>query len=162
LLEAGEEPRFLLRRMVIFASEDIGNADPGALAVAVHALHAVELIGMPEGVLPLSQAIAYLACAEKSNAALVSFGKAREDVLQLGALEVPPHLRNAPTSLARSLGHGAAYKYPHDFEGAHVEEQYLPAALTGRRYYAPSDRGREKVFGERLQSMRARTGTKLR
>jgi putative ATPase len=154
LLEAGEEPRFLLRRMVIFASEDIGNADPRALAVAVDALQSVELIGMPEGVLPISQAVTYLACAEKSNAALTAYQAAREDVLARGPLEVPAHLRNAPTPLMRSLGHGAGYQYPHDFEGGHVAEQYLPPELAGRTYYHPSDRGTERAFAEKLKVTR--------
>jgi putative ATPase len=154
LLEAGEEPRFLLRRMVIFASEDIGNADPQALAVAVNALQSVELIGMPEGVLPISQAVTYLSCAEKSNAALKAYSAAREDVLARGPLEVPAHLRNAPTPLMRSLGHGAGYQYPHDFEGGQVAENYMPSELTGRRYYQPSQRGRERAFAERLATLR--------
>ncbi len=154
LLEAGEAPRFLLRRMVIFASEDIGNADPTALAVAVDALHSVELIGMPEGVLPISQAVTYLACAEKSNAALTAYRAAREDVLAHGPLEVPAHLRNAPTPLMRSLGHGAGYQYPHDFEGGHVAERYLPPELTGRIYYRPSERGSERAFAQKLKAIR--------
>jgi putative ATPase len=154
LLEAGEDPRFLLRRMVIFASEDIGNADPGALQVAVNALQSVELIGMPEGVLPISQAVSYLACAEKSNAALSAFQAARADVLAHGPLEVPNHLRNAPTPLLRSLGHGAAYQYPHDFEGGYVAERYLPPELGERSYYHPSDRGPEQAFAARLERQR--------
>ena len=154
LLEAGEEPRFLLRRMVIFASEDIGNADPGALGVAVDALHSVELIGMPEGVLPISQAVTYLACAEKSNAALTAYAAAREDVMANGPLEVPIHLRNAPTPLMRSLGHGSGYQYPHDFQGGHVAELYLPAKLAGRAYYQPSNRGTERIFAEKLKAIR--------
>jgi len=158
LLEAGEEPRFLLRRMVIFASEDVGNADPAALAVAIDALHSVELIGMPEGVLPISQAVAYLACADKSNAALTAYQAAREDVLAHGPLGVPKHLRNAPTPLLRSLGHGAGYQYPHDFEGGHVAERYLPPELDGHRYYHPSDRGAERAFAERLARWRGGKG----
>ncbi len=142
--------------MVIFASEDIGNADPGALAVAIDALHSVELIGMPEGVLPISQAVTYLACAEKSNAALTAYQAARQDVLDRGPLSVPTHLRNAPTPLMRSLGHGAAYQYPHDFEGGYVAEQYLPPELAERSYYHPSDRGIERVFAERLTRLRRR------
>jgi putative ATPase len=140
--------------MVIFASEDVGNADPGALAVAIDALHSVELIGMPEGVLPISQAVTYLACAEKSNAALTAYRAAREDVMAQGPLEVPIHLRNAPTPLMRSLGHGAGYQYPHDFEGGHVAEQYLPPELAGRAYYHPSDRGTERAFAEKLKAIR--------
>ncbi|MHB1846472.1 MAG: replication-associated recombination protein A [Deltaproteobacteria bacterium] len=164
MLEAGEEPRFVLRRMVIFASEDVGNADPGALAVAVHALHAFELVGLPEGTLPISQAVAYLACAPKSNAALTSFAAAKADVLGQGALEVPLRLRNAPTGLARAQGHGEGYRYPHDAPLHFVPESYLPDALVGRRYYEPSQSGREREIGERLARWRdavakARGGT---
>lgn len=159
LLEAGEAPRFLLRRMVIFAAEDVGNADPGALAIAVHTLNAVELIGMPEGVLPMSQAVAYLSCAEKSNTALASYGAARDDVLKHGPLEVPKHLRNAPTALLKSLGHGAAYQSPHAAPSGSVAERYLPDALAGSRYYLPTNRGRERAFAERLAALRlASTG----
>src|SRR5581483_10322730 len=105
------------------------------------ALQSVELIGMPEGVLPISQAVAYLACAEKSNAALAAYQAARDDVLAHGPLEVPAHLRNAPTPLMRAMGHGANYQYPHDFEGGYVAERYLPEGLAAQVYYRPSDRG---------------------
>lgn len=135
MLEAGEDPRFVLRRLVIFASEDIGNADPQALQVAVSALHAFELVGMPEGVLPITQAVTYLACAPKSNAALTAYNAAKDDVLQHGPLPVPPHLCNAVGALGKSLGHGVGYKYPHDFKGGCVEEIYMPKGLEQRRYY---------------------------
>jgi putative ATPase len=153
-IDGGEDPRFVLRRMVIFAAEDIGNADPRALGVAVDALQAVELVGLPEGVLPLSQAVAYLACAPKSNSALLAYRAAHEDVEKLGPLPVPAHLRNAPTPLLKELGHGVGYQYPHDFEGHYVTEQYLPEALTGRRYYRPSDNGFERELAERLAKLR--------
>jgi putative ATPase len=155
LLEGGESPRFVIRRMVIFAAEDIGNADPRALGVAIDALQAVELVGLPEGILPLSQAVAYLASAPKSNAALTSYAEARADVERLGPLPVPNHLRNAPTPLARELGHGAGYQYPHDFEGHHVEAEYLPEALRGRIYYRPADSGFEREIA-RLAKLRGR------
>ena len=129
MLEAGEEPRFVLRRMVIFASEDVGNADPRALSVAVDALQAVELVGLPEGVLPMSQAAVYLALAPKSNAALTAYAAARKLVRERGSLPVPLKLRNAPTGLMEKLGYGGGYRYPHDFEGSYVPERYLPEAL---------------------------------
>jgi putative ATPase len=159
MLEAGEDPIFVLRRMVIFASEDVGNADPQALVVANAALSAFQLVGMPEGVLPLTQAVTYLASAPKSNAALVSYDAARKDVLAHGALPVPLHLRNAPTKLMEGLGYGAEYKYPHDFEGAYVAETYLPDALVDRRYYEPRGAGFEAEIKRRLDGLRGRTGT---
>ncbi len=154
MLEAGEEPRFVLRRLVIFASEDVGNADPIALMVAVNALHAFELVGMPEGYLPISQAVAYLACAPKSNAAMKGYLAAKADVEAHGPLEVPLRLRNAPTSLAKAQGHGQGYRYPHDLPGHFVPERYLPGELSGRRYYEPSQSGREREIGERLARWR--------
>ncbi|HSN14937.1 MAG TPA: replication-associated recombination protein A, partial [Anaeromyxobacteraceae bacterium] len=131
MLEAGEDPRFVLRRMVIFASEDVGNADPQALQVAVAALHAVELVGLPEGVLPMSQAAVYLALAPKSNAAITAYARARRLVAEHGPLAVPMKLRNAPTKLMEGLGYGAGYRYPHDFDGHYVPEAYLPDAIRG-------------------------------
>lgn len=155
MIEAGEDPRFIVRRMVIFASEDVGNADPRALQVAVAALHAVELVGFPEGTLPLTQAVTYLALAPKSNAALTTYAKAREAVVAQGPLPVPAHLRNAPTKLLKSLGYGAGYQYPHDFEGGVVAEQYLPEGLRGSRFYEPRDSGEERALRERLDAVRA-------
>jgi putative ATPase len=155
MLEAGEEPRFVVRRMVIFASEDIGNADPQALLVAVAALQALELVGLPEGTLPLTQAVTYLALAPKSNAVIAAYGRAREAVLEKGVLGVPLHLRNAPTKLMKSMGYGGGYQYPHDFEGHWVAEEYLPEALRGASFYRPGDEGREKELKERLQRLRA-------
>src|SRR5512140_2435556 len=133
MIEAGEDPRFVLRRMVIFAAEDVGNADPQALAVAVAALQAVELVGLPEGVLPMSQAAIYLALAPKSNTAITAYGNARRLVQEKGPLPVPLKLRNAPTTLTQGLGYGAGYRYPHNFEGHFVPEAYLPDALRGER-----------------------------
>jgi putative ATPase len=156
MIEAGEDPLFVLRRMVIFAAEDVGNADPQALAVAVNALEAFRLVGMPEGYLPMTQACLYLATAPKSNTALKTYVAAKADVDEHGALAVPPHLRNAPTPLARSLGFGQAYQYPHDFEGHYVVEEYLPEALRGRRYYEPTSSGREAQIKERLEKLRQR------
>ncbi len=155
MIEAGDDPRFIVRRMVIFASEDVGNADPQALQVAVAALHAVELIGFPEGTLPLTQAVTYLALAPKANTALATWGKARAAVLEHGPLPVPLHLRNAPTKLMKSLGYGAGYQYPHDFEGHHVVENYLPDGLRTERFFEPSGSGEEKAMKARLEALRA-------
>ena len=135
MLDAGEDPMFIARRMVILASEDIGNADPHALVLAVAAMQAVHLIGLPEAQLTLSQAAIYLACAAKNNAEYQAILKAKEDVKTYGALPVPLHLRNAPTNLMKDMGYGKEYKYPHDYAGHHVEQQYLPERLAGMKYY---------------------------
>lgn len=152
MLEAGEDPRFLMRRLVIFASEDVGNADPQALGVATSALAAYELVGMPEGALVMTQAAVYLALAPKSNRALTTYAAARKAVMEHGALPVPAKLRNASTALTRAMGHGEGYKYPHDFEGAYVAEDYLPDALIGRTFYEPCDSGFERELAARLQA----------
>ena len=155
MLESGEEPRFLLRRMVIFASEDVGNADPRALAVAVDALRAFELVGLPEGVLPMTQAATFLATCPKSNAVLTAYSAARAAVLEQGPLPVPLKLRNAPTPLMKSMGYSGGYKYPHNFAGNYVTEEYLPDALRGSRFYQPSDNGEEAAIKARLEAQRA-------
>ncbi|MGD0835379.1 MAG: replication-associated recombination protein A [Polyangia bacterium] len=154
MLEAGEDPMFVLRRMVIFAAEDIGNADPGALRLAMAATDAVRFVGLPEGVLPMSEAAIYLAVAPKSNSSLTTYSAAKRDVEDLGALPVPMHLRNASSALGRSLGFGEGYQYPHDHEGHYVSESYLPESLRGRRYYTPSTSGRERDIAARLSSLR--------
>lgn len=153
MLEAGEDPLFIIRRMVIFAAEDIGNADTNALAVAVNCLEAVRFVGLPEAVLPMSMAVSYLALAPKSNAAIMAYAAARKDVTEKGALPVPLHIRNAPTELMKKLGYGAGYKYPHNFEGNYVPDQYLPDALRGRRYYQPTENGAEKALRARLDEI---------
>ncbi len=162
MIEAGEDPRFVLRRLVIFASEDIGNADPQALVVAVSALQAFELVGLPEGVLPLTQAVTYLALAPKSNRALTAYAAARKLVRDKGSLPVPARYR--PGSKAGdALGHGQGYKYPHDFEGHYVVEDYLPDALVGERIYEPAESGFERELAERraaLDAQRARSDKK--
>jgi putative ATPase len=142
--------------MVIFASEDVGNADPQALGVAISALHAFELVGLPEGALSLTQAVVYLACAPKSNTALTAYGAARRLVREHGALPVPPHLKNASTALATQMGHGQGYKYPHDFEGAYVPADYLPEALIGQPIYLPTGSGYEAELKARLAVLAAR------
>ncbi len=154
MLEAGEDPLFILRRMVIFASEDIGNADPRALGVAIDALNAFELVGLPEGTLPLTQAVTYLAMAPKSNTVLTSYSSARSAVTENGPLPVPLHLRNAPTPLMKSLGYGAGYQYPHNFEGSYLPEDYLPDALRGKHFYQPSQSGFERELSERIAHLR--------
>ena len=156
MLEAGEDPRFLLRRLVIFASEDVGNADPQALGVAVNALHAFELVGLPEGALVLTQATVYLACAPKSNTALTTYAAARKAVLDHGSLPVPNQLKNAPTALMKSMGHGKGYRYPHDFEGAYVPTDYLPDALVGTPIYTPTESGFEAQLKARLAALAER------
>jgi putative ATPase len=156
MLEAGEDPLFVLRRMVIFASEDIGNADPQALGVATGALQAFQFVGLPEGVLPMTQAAVYLACAPKSNTALTTYAAARKAVRERGALPVPAKLRNAVTALQKQMGHGRDYKYPHDFEGHYVPEAYLPEAIEGSRFYEPSESGDEAAIKARLDELRAR------
>jgi putative ATPase len=154
MLEAGEDPRFVLRRMVIFAAEDVGNADPMALVLANAAVQAVELVGLPEGVLPMSQAAIYLALAPKSNTAIAAYGAARRLVRERGALPVPLKLRNAPTKLMEAMGYGGGYRYPHNFEGHYVAEEYLPDALRGERIVGLSESGKEKELGERLREAR--------
>jgi len=151
MIEAGEDPLFIARRMVIFATEDIGNADPQALQVAVAAKDAFHFIGLPEGRIPLAQAATYLASAPKSNASYKAMLAAAEDVRQHGALSVPLHLRNAPTPLMQNLGYGKDYKYAHDYEGHVVDQDHLPKELLGKRYYAPSESGYEKQIKERLK-----------
>ena len=137
MIEAGENPRFIARRMVIFASEDVGNADPQALSVATAAAQAVEFVGMPEAQINLAQAVTYLASAPKSNASYAGLLLAKEDVKKTLNLPVPLHLRNPATSLMKKLGYGKDYKYPHNFPGGKVEQEYLPKALGKRKYYRP-------------------------
>ena len=152
MIEAGEDPLFIARRMVIFAAEDIGNADPQALQVAVAAKDAFHFVGLPEGRIPMSQAAVYLATAPKSNSSYRALLEATRDVREHGALPTPLHLRNAPTGLMKSLGYGTDYRYPHDSPGHVTEQQYLPPELEGRRYYEPSDEGQERIIRERLKA----------
>ncbi|HEU5003515.1 MAG TPA: replication-associated recombination protein A [Actinomycetota bacterium] len=157
MLEAGEDPRFIARRMVILASEDIGNADPTALLVAVAAFQALEFVGLPEARLNLAQAAIHLAMAPKSNASYLAIGRATDDVKRMGAGEVPPHLRGTGYPGAKKLGHGVAYQYPHDFPGGWVAQTYLPTTLAqqgGPRYYEPTDRGAEAGAAEVLAERR--------
>ena len=156
LLEAGDEPLFVLRRMIIFAGEDIGLADPRALSVAVDADHAFRRLGMPEGMYPIAEACLYLACAPKSNAVKTAWQAAQSAVRERGALPVPKKLRNGVTRLMQAEGYGEGYRYPHDHPGHYVpDETYLPEALIGTRFYDPSDQGIERQVLERLQRLRA-------
>ena len=157
MIEGGEDPRFIARRMVVLASEDIGNADPQALGVAVAAAHAVEHVGMPECALNLSQAAVYLALAPKSNASYRALARAREDVRELGAQSPPPHLQDSHYPGARKLGRGVGYEYPHELPDALSKQELMPEELAGRRYYEPTERGFEKTLRERLERI-----TKLR
>ena len=160
MLEGGEDPLFIARRMVIFASEDVGNADPAALGVAVAALQAFDAVGLPEGWIPLAHAATYLSAAPKSNASYMAYKRAAADVRETGTLPVPLHLRNAPTSLMKELGYGKAYRYPHDHPGHVVSQQYLPDRLKGRRYYDPTENGEEKGIAERLKRFREMSNRK--
>jgi putative ATPase len=156
MLAAGEDPRFLARRLVIFASEDVGNAEPAALPLATAAQQAVERIGMPEARIVLAQAVAFLSCAPKSNAAYLGIERAGRAVAERGSLPVPMHLRNAPTGLMKGLGYGRGYEYPHDAPERFVAAENLPEALAGERFYQPTREGAEAEIAERLARWRAR------
>jgi putative ATPase len=154
MLSAGEDALYIARRMVRFASEDIGNADPDALSVALSAMEAYKFLGHPEGELALAQAVVYLATVPKSNSIYKAYGKVKDVVKQSGALPVPYHIRNAPTGLMKNLGYGKNYKYAHDYDGAYVRQEYLPDNLRGQFYYYPADRGYEKLIKQRLERWR--------
>jgi putative ATPase len=155
MLDAGDDPLFVSRRLLIFASEDVGNADPRALEVAVNADRAFRRMGLPEGIYPLAHACLYLASCPKSNAVGRAFGAARAAIAEHGALPVPRKLRNAVTKLMSDDGYGAGYQYPHELAGSYVPgETYLPERLVGQRYYQPSDQGLERSIAERLARLR--------
>jgi putative ATPase len=154
MLAAGEDALYLARRLVRFASEDVGNADPRALQVALAAKDAYDFLGSPEGELALAQATLYLAVAPKSNAVYVAFGEAQDDVRDRPAEPVPLHIRNAPTGLMKDLGYGSGYRYAHDAPDARVDQEHLPDALRGREYYRPTPRGLEAEIGRRLAEWR--------
>jgi putative ATPase len=156
MLEAGEDPLFVARRMVILAAEDVGLADPHALSIAVAAQQAAHFIGMPEGFLPLTEAALYLAAAPKSNSVLRAYVAASTDVAETLHQPVPLHLRNAVTGLGRAMGYGTGYRYAHDHEGGVVEQEHLPESLAGHQYYDPSDHGAEREVAERLAANRER------
>jgi len=154
MLAAGEAPHYIARRMIRFASEDVGNADPFALTLSVGALDAFDFLGSPEGELALAQAAVYLATAPKSNAVYAAYGDAQTDARKFGTLPVPLHIRNAPTRLMKELGYGEGYRYAHDYEEAVVDQEYLPRELRGRVYYHPTTRGHERLVKERLEKWR--------
>ena len=151
MLEAGEEPLYIARRLVRFASEDIGLADPLALQITVAAKEAVHFIGLPEGALALAQAAIYLASAPKSNSLYSAYGLALNDIEKTGSLPPPLHIRNAPTQLMKDLEYGKGYKYAHDYPDGQVEQEYMPEQLRGHTYYKPSEQGYEKEVKERLE-----------
>jgi len=151
MIEAGEDPLFLCRRMIVFASEDIGNADPRALQIALAVQQAVHFVGMPEGRINLAQAVTYLATAPKSNASYLGVDQALAEVRKSGALPVPLHIRNAPTRLMKELGYHKGYQYAHDTAEGVAAQEHLPEALRGRRFYKPTERGYEKTIGERMR-----------
>jgi putative ATPase len=156
MLEAGEDPLYIARRMIRFASEDVGNADPQALLVSISAMEAFHFIGLPEGDLALAQAAVYLATAPKSNALYTAFQEVQRDVREEKSLPVPLHLRNAPTSLMKNFGYGKGYKYPHDYPDHFVEEEYLPENLKGKTYYHPTDQGFEREIKRRIEGWRTK------
>ncbi|SPF36760.1 Replication-associated recombination protein A (fragment) [Candidatus Sulfotelmatobacter kueseliae] len=161
MLEAGEDPLYIARRVVRMAVEDIGLADPNALSLCMAARDAVDFIGMPEGNLALAQAVVYLSAAPKSNALYTAYGEVKQDVEQTSADPVPLHLRNAPTTLMKGLGYGRGYQYAHDLEEKVADMQCLPDNLRGRVYYHPTNEGIEKRIRERLEEikrLRSQTG----
>ncbi len=154
MLMAGEDPLYTARRMIRFASEDIGNSDPQALQIALAARDSYQMLGSPEGELALTQAVIYLATAPKSNAVYEAFNKVRRDIKQTGSLAVPHHLRNSSTKLTKELGYGKGYKYAHDAPHALVDQEHLPTKLKGTTYYTPTNRGHEALIKDRLQKWR--------
>ena len=154
MIYAGEDPKFIARRIVICASEDVGNADPHALQVAMAAAQAVQFVGMPEGRIPLAQAVTYVASAPKSNAAYMGVEKALQDVRNIKIKSVPNHLKDTHYRGAKDLGHGTGYLYAHDFPGHYVKQQYLPDELVGKVYYEPTENGVEKRIGAYLRHLK--------
>lgn len=156
MLAAGEDIKFIARRIVICAAEDVGNADPQALILAMAAAQAVQFVGMPEARIPLAQAVTYIAAAPKSNAAYLGIDTALQDVRSKTCGKVPLHLRDAHYRGAKQLNHGTGYRYPHDFKEGYVKQQYLPDEINGTVYYQPSNRGKEGEFAKRLSALRNR------
>jgi len=154
MLEAGEDRLYIVRRLVRFASEDVGNADPRALTLTLAAKEAYDFLGSPEGELAIAQATLFLALAPKSNAVYTAYNEAQADVRERPAEPVPHHIRNAPTGLMKNLGYGKGYQYAHDAPDARVDQEHLPESLRGREYYRPTDRGLEAEMGRRLKAWR--------
>ena len=153
MLVAGEDVNFIARRVVICAAEDVGNADPEALNIAMAAAKAVQFLGMPEGRIPLAQAVTYIATAPKSNASYLAIDQAISDVKSSNSGLIPVHLRDAHYKGAIKLGHGATYKYPHDYEGSFVEQNYLPEELKNKKYYNPTENGFEREIKKRIENL---------
>jgi len=162
MLAAGEDPMYILRRMVRFASEDVGNADPQALVVTMAAQQAFHFIGLPEGELPIAQAAVYLATAPKSNSLYAGYGRTKDLIAKTGSLPVPLHIRNAPTKLMKELEYGKGYQYAHDYPDAFVAQEYLPEKLQGTVLYSPKDSGFEKTIGERISAWRAQKAAQVK
>ena len=154
MLASGEEPLYLARRLIRFASEDIGNADPQALALAIHGRDSYQALGSPEGDLALAQVVIYLATAPKSNAVYAAYNQVMHDIRETGSLAVPMHIRNAPTKLMKEIGYGKGYQYAHDHADGLVAQDHLPPELAGRRYYHPTNRGHEALIKDRLTKWR--------
>jgi putative ATPase len=150
MLDGGEDPMYIIRRLVRFASEDVGLADPFALTLCLNARDTYHFLGSPEGELAIAEAVVYMACAPKSNAIYTAFESAKKDASEKGSLPVPHSIRNAPTSLIKAIGYGKGYQYAHDFGDAVTSEEYFPKELEGRRYYQPTDRGREAKLRDYL------------
>jgi putative ATPase len=152
MIEGGEDPKFIARRMVIFSSEDIGNANPNALLLATSTFQAVQLIGWPESRIILAQCVTYLASSPKTNASYMAINEAQAIVSKTGDLPVPLHIRNAPTGLMKKLDYGKGYKYAHDYDNNFIEQEFLPAELSGRRIYDPGDSAAEQKLREFLRN----------
>ena len=162
MIDGGCDPNYIARRAVRMASEDIGNADPRALRIALDAWESYERLGSPEGELALAQAVVFLACAAKSNAVYQAYNAATKDARELGTLDVPLRLRNAPTGLMKGLGYGKGYRYAHDEEGAFAAgETYFPDEMENRTYYEPVDRGLESSIGAKLAELRKRNKAQI-
>ncbi|MDO8683452.1 MAG: replication-associated recombination protein A [Armatimonadota bacterium] len=154
MISAGEDPKFIARRMIIQAAEDVGNADPMALLIANAAAQAVQFVGLPEAQIPLAQAAIYISCAPKSNASYIGISRAMKDVAERQSPPVPIHLRDSNYPGAKKLGHGEGYKYPHDFPDHYVEQEYVPESAKSSPYYEPSDLGHEAKIKKRLEGLR--------
>ncbi|HCO12465.1 MAG TPA: recombinase RarA, partial [Desulfonauticus sp.] len=152
LLEGGEDPRFICRRLILSASEDVGLADPMALPLAVSCQHAVEFVGMPEGFIPLAETVVYLALAPKSNSTYAAYLNAQKEVRLNGPKPVPLHLRNPSTKLQKQWGYGHGYKYPHAYPGSYIEQEYLPQELKNKQFYFPKTEGMENRLNLWLKS----------
>ncbi|MFP4391621.1 MAG: replication-associated recombination protein A [Desulfohalobiaceae bacterium] len=160
MLEGGEDPRFICRRLILAAAEDVGLGDPQALSLAVSCAQAVEMVGMPEGFIPLAETVTYLALAPKSNSSYAAYLAAQKEVRAHGLKPVPLHLRNAVTALQKKWGYGQGYKYPHAYPGSWIEQEYLPEGLTNRTFYQPKDQGQEQRLNLWLRNQRRKYSKK--